>query len=437
MSSLLDDAVEPHSLDAERAVLGAILMDGRRWVDAGDVLRPEDFYRAAHQVLFAHMLTLGKRGDAIDPVTLMVALGEHLDAVGGLSYITKLTDGIPRSSNVASHCRIVARHAQAREMLRIGRGLITDAMAHGADLDAVQEAAEMALRAVRAAGEGDGFIAGPQAAERMLARLEEWQNAGDKLAGISTGFRSLDESTLGLHRTELVIIAGRPGMGKSAIAGQIAASVALDAGLPVGWFTLEMEVEEVTMRIAGARAGVSYRKLMKGYATAAELWRVNEQAAAINGSLLYFDDASDRNVAQIRRKCRLLHAKHPLGLVVVDYLTLLDGVPGERHDTRSREVGSWAKRFKGLAKELRVPVLLLCQLNRGDQQGANAKPSLKALRDSGELEQAANTVMFVHHDPEDGPERDAEVIVAKQRHGPVGPVHLRFNGPLVRFEEVA
>jgi replicative DNA helicase len=433
-------ATLPHNLDAERAVLGAILLDGRRYLEAGDLLAPEDFYRDAHQVIFRALLTLGKRGAAIELVTLADVLGAAgLERCGGPAYISKLLDGLPRSANLPHYAAIVAHHAKGRRLHAVARELMAGVLEADADLDAVQEAAEAGLREAHAKGAGDGFVSGPVVADRMLARIESWEKG--TLAGVTTGFASLNDSILGLHRTELIVIAGRPGMGKSAIAGQIAATVAIDAGLPVAWFTLEMEVEEVSTRIAATRAGVPFRKLMRGHANESELWQIEQQAKAIAESPLYIDDAFDRNVAQIRRGCRLLHAKAPLGLVVVDYLTLMDGVPGERHDTRTREVGSWAKRLKGLAKELRVPVVLCCQLNREVEKGpvkAAVRPRLKDLRDSGEIEQAANTVLFVHHDRPDemGVQSwPAEVIVAKQRHGPVGPVSMRFNGPLVRFEE--
>jgi replicative DNA helicase len=437
MSEMIEPTL-PHNLDAERAVLGAILMDPRRYIEAGDALAPEDFYRAAHQVLFAAMLRLGRSGSSIDLVTLAEALGPDVDRVGGLAYISRLIDGVPRSStSLQHHAQIVQHHAHARHLHRVGRDLIASVLAHDADLVAAQEAAEQELRSGPSRGSADSFVDGTAAADRMLARIESWERG--QLAGLSTGFASLDMSTLGLHRTELIVIAGRPGMGKSALAGQIAGHIAIDLGQPVAWFTLEMEVEEVTTRIAAARAGVSYRTLMKGTADASELWRIRQQAEAIAESGLLIDDAHDRHVAQVRRACRLLHAKRPLGLVVIDYLTLMDSVPGERYDSRTREVGSWAKRLKGLAKELRVPVVLCCQLNREVEKGNPQRPplpKLKDLRDSGEIEQAANTVLFVYHDPTDGPEREALVIVAKQRHGPVGPVRLRFNGPFVRFEDV-
>ncbi len=424
----------PHNLDAERAVLGAILLDGRRWTEAIDVLTPTAFYRDAHQTLFDAMMSLGQRGVTIDPLTLSQALGTRLDSVGGLSYITRLTDGVPRGG-IVHHASIVLRHAQARALIAVARDLEAGAMDPDADPEVVQEAAETALKAVQSQGDGNQFIAPAIAAERMMTRIETWQE-GTTLAGVTTGFRSLNDSLLGMHRTELIVLAGRPGMGKSALAGQIAAAVAIDAHLPVAYFTLEMEAEEVLIRMACARTSIAYRDLMRGRANASELWHLQEQQRAIHDSALHINDAHDLTVAQVRRNCRLLHAKHPLGLIVIDYLTLMSGVTGERHDTRSREVGSWAKRLKGLAKELRVPVLLCAQLNRQVEQGAgNARPKLKDLRDSGEIEQAANVVMFVHHNPEDGPVRASSVIVAKQRHGPVGDVPMTFNGPMVRFEE--
>jgi replicative DNA helicase len=429
-------AVLPHNLDAERAVLGSILLRPDRWIEASDLLAPSDFYRAAHATLFAALLDLGKRGSTIDLVTLSEKLGASISEVGGPSYISKLIDNVPRSTSLPHYARIVSRHAQARELHRVGRELLAAVMDPDADLEAVQETAETGLREAHTKGAGDGFVPGNVAADRMLARIESWEKG--TLAGVTTGFARLNESILGLHRTELIVIAGRPGMGKSAITGQIAATVAMDAGLPVAWFTLEMEVEEVATRIASARADVPYRRLMKGRAQMDELARINDQAERMAASPLFINDAHDTNVAQVRRACRLLHAKHPLGLVVIDYLTLMDGVPGERHDTRTREVGSWAKRLKGLAKELRVPVVLCCQLNRQNEPGGDGRPVLKHLRDSGEIEQAANTVLFVHHqrpDDMDAQTWPAEVIVAKQRHGPVGPVAMTFNGPLVRFEE--
>jgi replicative DNA helicase len=426
----------PHSIDAERAVLAAILLDGRRYLEAGDLLAAEDFYRDAHQVLFGALLTLGKRGIEPDLLTLAHLLGpDGFERVGGASYVSGLIDGVPRSTSLPHHARIVAGHAKGRRLHTIARDLMAGVLSVDADLDAVQEAAEQGLRVLTSRNGAEGFVGGAAAADRMLARVEQWQET-EALAGLPTGFDSLDTSTLGLHRTELIVVAGRPGMGKSAIVGQIAAHAALDLGKAVAWFTLEMVVEEVTIRIAAARAGIAYRQLMRGRVSPQDLARITEQGALMAASGLLIDDAFEKHVAQIRRACRLAHARRPLDLIVIDYLTLMDSVPGERHETRSREVGSWVKRLKGLAKELNVPVLLCCQLNREAEDGAL---TLKHLRDSGEIEQAANTVMFIHHEPVDGSDPykvvPAEVIVAKQRHGPVGPVHLTFNGPLVRFEE--
>lgn len=423
----------PHNLDAERAVLGAIFLRNDLLLEVADALQARDFFRDAHRVLFETMQRVARSGQAIDIVTLQAALSAgDFEAIGGARYLSRLLDGVPYSRNVAHYCAIVREQAKRRELIAAGRDLIDQAL-HGADPEAVHEHAEEALRALHTRADRDGFADGPLIAERFLARIEEWQQPG--IPGLSTGLRALDGATLGLHRSELVVVGARPGMGKSALAGQIALHAAVELGLSVAYFSLEMPVEEVGVRMAAAQALVPYRALVRGQASDHDLARVSEAAARIAASGLLIDDACDLHVAHIRRACRVRHAKRPLSLIVVDYLTLLSGVPGEQHGTRTTEVGSWARRLKLLAKELHVPVLLCCQLNRGSEQNRDRRPRLSDLRDSGEIEQHANVVLFPHHDPEDGHIRPADIEVAKQRNGPLGPVRVRFNGPLTRFEE--
>lgn len=423
----------PHNLDAERAVLGAILLRNELLLDASDALRPDDFFRDAHRVLFGAMLRLAQQGRAIDPLTLQALLGaDDYERAGGALYVSRLVDGVPHSRNVSHYCQIVREQAKRRELIAAGRNLIDQAL-HADDPEHVHERAEEALRALHLRGGMDGFADGGQIAERALVRVEAWQAPG--LPGLPTGLAALDAATCGLHPSELIVVGARPGMGKSALAAQIAWHGAVVLGHPVAYFSLEMPVEEVGVRMVAAHAGVPYRSLMRGQASDTDLRQVSAASARLAASPLLIDDATDTSVAAIRRACRVRHGKRPLRLIVVDYLTLLSGVLGEQHGTRTLEVGSWARRLKWLAKELHVPVLLCCQLNRASDQGRDRQPRLSDLRDSGEIEQHANVVLFPHHDIEDGHVRPAVIDVAKQRNGPIGPVSVRFNGPLTRFEE--
>jgi replicative DNA helicase len=433
MSATAIERTLPHNLDAERMVLGAILLNNALLHDASDALRPEDFYREAHRVLFAEMLKLGRTGRAIDPMTLQAAMTpDAFERCGGAFYVMRLVDGIPHSRNVLSYAGIVRDCAQRRALIAAGRDLIDHAFTDES-VDVVHEQAEDTLRTVHARGARDTFVDGPAIAERLLTKIEEWQTPG--LSGLPTGLTALDAATAGLHPTELIVVGARPSMGKTSLVTQIAQHIAVDRGLPVAFFTLEMGVEEIGIRMAASRAHVPYRDLLRGRAGDHDLARVSQEAERIAQSPLLIDDAFDRNVAEIRRACRVRHARTPLALVVIDYLTLLTPVPGEKHETRTREVGSWSRRLKALAKELRVPVLLCCQLNRALDRTKDKVPQLSDLRDSGELEQNANVVLFPHHDYADGAIRPAQILVAKQRNGPVGPVAVRFNGPLTRFED--
>lgn len=315
----------PHSLDAERATLGALLVDNALWLDAADAVSPEEFYREAHRILFAAMLRLAGEGRPVDLVTLPDALGADLERVGGLAYISRLVDGIPRTTNVGYYARIVRQHARRRALIAASYSFAEQAQRED-DIDAVHTHAEDTLRRLQLRGGTDTFVDGPAIAERALRRMEQWQLPGT--SGLSTGLRALDEATCGLHPSQLVIIAGRPGMGKSTLADQIAAHVAIDLQQRVAVFSLEMDVEEVGTRIVCARAGVPFRRVQRGQANASEMWRIGQESGRLAESPLMVEDAHAMDVAEIRRLCRRRHAVGPLSLVVIDYLTLLSGVAG-------------------------------------------------------------------------------------------------------------
>ena len=428
--------VPPHNLEAEESVLGSVMLSPDAANIAFEKLRAEDFYKPAHQVIFEAAVGLFDGNQPIDAITVADSLRRtgELDQVGGIGYLTTLLDGVPTTSNVAYYAEIVAETASRRRLLRAGSLLGVYAMQTERRIDDVLDAAEAEVFRVAERQVGDGLAPVGPMLQATLERIEELGQRGEEVTGLSTGFRDLDRRLAGLQPANLVVIAARPSMGKTALAMNIAENVA-ERGGTVALFTLEMSREEVVQRLLSSMAGVDSHRLRTGQLTP-DLWnRVVRETSRLYQMPFYVDDSSDLTVTSIRAKCRRLARKRGLSLVVVDYLQLMQGAGSS--ENRQQEIADISRSLKNLARELRIPVIAVSQLNRALEQRENKRPRLGDLRESGAIEQDADIVMFIYRDEYYNPGSDqpglAEVNIAKHRSGAVGNVMMNFAAEFTRF----
>jgi replicative DNA helicase len=430
------DRVPPHNLEAEESVLGAVMLSAEAANVALEKLKAEDFYKPAHQIIFEAIVKLFDQNQPIDVVSVSNALrrGSQLDRIGGLGYLSGLLDTVPDSSNVGHYAEIVEETSARRRLLRAGSVVSSIAMRMDRSIDEVLDAAEQEVFRVSEEKVGDGLLAVGPMLKSTLERIEELGARGEDVTGLSTGFRDLDGKLAGLHGANLVVIAARPSMGKTALALNIAQNAA-ENDHPVALFTLEMSREEVVLRLLSAMAGVDSHRLRTGQ-LGQELWqRVAREAARLYQMPFYVDDSPDLTVTAIRAKCRRLARKGGLSLVVVDYLQLMQS--SGRSENRQQEIADISLSLKNLARELRVPVIAVSQLNRALEQRENKRPRLGDLRESGAIEQDADVVMFIYRDEYYNPGGDqpgiAEVNIAKHRSGATGLVMMNFAAEFTRF----
>jgi len=433
------ERVSPHSLEAERAVLGKLLLRPAQIADVVDDLQSGEFFRPAHGEIYTAMTDLWRRGVAVDFVTLRDDLSKRgrLDEVGGMAYVAKMVDGLP-PSDVTEHVRLVREKARLRDLINESRAIAERAYAEDDEADALVEDAETRIRGIAHKATRGGFVSGADLSSRIVASVQAWHSGSNP--GLATGFADLDDLTGGFQPGDLILIAARPSMGKSSFIGQVAHHVAVRLRQPVALFSLEMSVESVGVRIAVADARVDLHQTRRGWLRPHDMHRLMEAVAQIEQSELYLDEAVTVRVADIRRKARQLHAQKGLGLLIVDYLQLLDAPKSRKQTTRNDDVSAISRDLKRLATEMRIPVVALSQLNRKVEERAEKRPTLADLRDSGALEQDADTVGFIYR-PEvytkaADDEGKAEFILAKQRNGPIGTVNLFWSGSSVRFDNI-
>ncbi len=437
----MNDRTLPHNLDAERSVLGAILLHNDAINGAVEVLVPEDFFREAHQQLFDKMIALSERGGAIDLVTLSEELdrGNALEKVGGPAYITRLVDGVPRSTNVEFYARIVKEKATLRRLITEAGRIASEAYDADRDASEILDEAERGIFSIADARIGAGFVPLSQLVDSALDTVERLQQYKSLVTGVPTGFYDLDQRTSGMQPTDLVIIAARPSMGKTSFVLNIAQQAALEYGKTVGVFSLEMSKEQLFMRMLTSEARVDSQRLRQGMLLERDLPAIAQAAEKLSMAKVFIDDSASIGVLEMRAKARRLKAEHDLHMIVIDYVQLMQG--RGRFENRQQELTSISRSLKGLAKELHVPVLLLSQLSRAPEARADHRPQLSDLRESGALEQDADVVMFIYREdrykgPEDEDTGEAEIIISKQRNGPVGTVKLAFIADYTRFENL-
>jgi replicative DNA helicase len=450
----------PHSADVERTVLGALLLDNAFMSEAASTLEAEDFYVRAHQHVWRAMLTLYEQGSEINPVLLKEVLqqegtlGQVGGVEGGVTFISALMHGLPHWVNMDSYIAILRDHATARRIFKASNLISADVLEGDYSAAEMRDRAQQLIYAATAEGQKSEWVAAGALVEKNLQRAAELQAAGKAVTGLATGFNDLDAMTLGLQPGNLIIVAGRPSMGKTALALALALNAggkdAEDAGaegrtadLPVtAVFSLEMSREEVGDRLASAEARVDGMRMRSGYLNSDDWHRLDAAHARIRDQRrIFIDDTAGITTLQIRSRARRLLAREGrLDLIVVDYLGLIGKRPGERHEGRVQEVGSYTRDLKALAKELGVPLALLCQLNRAPENRTDHRPVLADLRESGAIEQDADVVAFVFREEQYGRTEQnagvAEIILAKQRNAPTGTVKLTFLKEFTRFENM-
>jgi replicative DNA helicase len=434
----------PWSPDAEQAVLGAMLLDQDAALKAVELLLDDAFYKEAHRRLFRAMASLLERNDALDPVVLRDELQrrDDLDAVGGIDYIAVLLDVVPTAANVEFHARIVKEKAILRRLIDVGTGIVQSSYDGRAGVGDLLDQAEQNIFEV-------SFQRGTQEVVRIkelmwdaMERIEARHRGDESIHGVASGFQDLDDMTNGFQQSDLIIVAARPSMGKTSFSLDIAANAAIDGQVPVVIFSLEMSREQLVERLLSSESFVDLQRLRTGRLKDEDFPRLSGAAGRLGGAKIWIDDTPALALLQLRSKARRMKAEHDIGLIIVDYLQLMQGPNSEN---RQQEISFISRSLKALARELRVPVMALSQLSRApEQRGGDRRPMLSDLRDSGAIEQDADLVMFLYRADMyagqlsekdlEGKEGTAELILAKHRNGPTGTVTLAFNKQCTRFD---
>jgi replicative DNA helicase len=438
----MSDRTLPHNLEAEKCVLGAILIDNPSFNQAAEVIGSEDFFRDAHRRIFEKMIGLSERSQPIDPVTLKDELSRsgELDEVGGPAYVASLTDGVPRSANVEFYAKIVKEKATLRKLIQSANDVLARAYDAEEDPDNLLDEAERSIFQIAENRMRSGFVSLAQLVDGGWKQLEKLQEHKGNVTGVPTGFVDLDEMTSGFQKTDLVIVAARPSMGKTSLVLNMALHCGIEAGRVAGVFSLEMSKEQLFMRMLTSEARVDAHKFRGGFLGEQDYSRLVSAFARLHDAKVFVDDSPAIGILEMRAKARRLKMEHGLDLLVIDYLQLMQG--RGKFDNRQQELAAISRSLKILAKELEVPIIALSQLSRAPEGRSDHRPQLSDLRESGALEQDADVVMFIYREemyPVDGqvpPEAEgvAELIVGKQRNGPTGTVRLAFLKQYTRFE---
>ncbi|MDR0247511.1 MAG: replicative DNA helicase [Burkholderiales bacterium] len=437
----------PHSMDAEQAVLGGLLIDNEAMDRIGDVLSRDDFYADAHRLIFDHIQRLTGEGKAADVVTVADALEsmQKLDYVGGLAYIGALAQNVPTAANIRHYAQIVRERSVLRQLVTTA-GKIADNAYNPFGKNAAQVLDEAEADILHIAEQGargqKQFVEISKVLGEVVERIEQLYERDDpsEVTGVPTGFHDLDRMTSGFQEGDLVIIAGRPSMGKTALALNIGEYVALHAGLPVAVFSMEMSSTQLAMRLIGSVGRLSSQNLRVGRLQHDDWEKLSHALGRLNEAPIMIDETPALNVIEVRSRARRLKRHYKkLGLVIVDYLQLMQArTTGEN---RATEISEISRSLKALAKELNVPVVALSQLNRSLEQRPNKRPVMSDLRESGAIEQDADVILFIYRDevynPDTQEKGTAEIIIGKQRNGPIGSVRLTFLGEYTRFENFA
>ena len=446
MEELYPNLVPPQNLEAEEAVLGSILLEQDSIISVMEFLVPDDFYRVAHQLIFAAMIELNQNSEAIDPITVSEKLRQknQIDNVGGEAGIIELLDKVPTAANVEFYTQIVLEKSTRRKLIKTSTNIVKNAYQEDETIANVLDTAERDILSVSEGRNKAGFIPIRDVLHDAYESLEERSKNNGEVTGIATGYIGLDRMTSGLHADELIILAARPSVGKTAFVLNIAKNVAVNLNETVAIFSLEMGAESLVERIICSHASIHAGHLKTGKLTDEEYTQYFVATGVLAEAPIYIDDTPGIRVSEIRAKCRRLkQERNNLGLVVIDYLQLIEG---NGKESRQQEVSEISRNLKKLAKELKVPVIALSQLSRGVEQRQDKRPIMSDIRESGSIEQDADIVAFLYRDdyyrqepdengqvPEVEPNSTIEVIIEKNRSGPRGTVELNFMKEFNKF----
>ena len=427
----LQDRIPPQNIEAEQAVLGAIFLEPSAFITASEILTADDFYRNAHQKIFQVFAKLNDAGKAVDLVTVAEELSatRQLEDAGGLSYLSELAASVPTAANIAYYAGIVAEKALLRRLIRTATHIAQEGYTREDDVDELLDEAERSIMEVAQRKNAGDFKHIKDVLVSTYDNIEMLHNRKGDVTGIPTGFYELDRMTAGFQRNDLIIVAARPSVGKTAFALNIAQNVGTKTEENVAIFSLEMGAEQLVMRMLCAEGNIDAQRLRTGALTDEDWRKLTMAMGSLSNSGIYIDDTPGVRVTEIRSKCRRLKQEHGLGMVVIDYLQLIQGSAHSR-ENRQQEVSEISRSLKALARELEVPVIALSQLSRGVEQRQDKRPMMSDIRESGSIEQDADIVAFLYR--EDYYEQDTEnkniieIIIAKQRNGPVGTVQLAF-----------
>lgn len=431
------DRIPPHNIEAEQSVLGAMLLDKEAVASATEVLHKDDFYAEAHKELFDAMVSLYEMGQPVDLVTVTEQLRKRntLEAIGGLNYVTMLSTAVPTTANVDYYIRIVEEKAILRRLIQACSLITKDSYEAAKSVEDIVDEAEKSIFDISQKRHHSGFVPISQALMEAFDHIEELYKNKGHITGVPTGFVDLDYKTAGLQPSDLILIAARPSMGKTAFALNIAQYAAVKAKVPTAIFSLEMSKEQLVNRLLCAEANVDSHKLRTGNLDDEDWPRLAAALAPLSEAPLYIDDTPAISALELRSKARRLKIEKGLGLIVIDYLQLMQG--RQNAESRQQEISEISRSLKALARELNVPVVALSQLSRAPEIRADHRPILSDLRESGAMEQDADVVAFLYRDEYYNPDTDkkniAEVIIAKQRNGPTGVVELVWLGQFTKF----
>ncbi|MBO9131347.1 replicative DNA helicase [Bacillus sp. 165] len=431
MSDIFADRTPPQNIEAEQAVLGAVFIEQEALTVASEVLISEDFYRAAHQKIFQVMLALADKGEPLDLITVTSELANQdlLEEIGGVSYLNDLASSVPTAANVEYYAKIVEEKSILRRLIRTATSIASDGYTREDDVAGLLNEAEKKVLEVSQRKNAGAFQNIKDVLVVTYDKIELLHNRKGDITGIPTGFTELDRMTAGFQRNDLIIVAARPSVGKTAFALNIAQNVATKTDENVAIFSLEMGADQLVMRMLCAEGNIDAQRLRTGSLTSEDWGKLTMAMGSLSNAGIYIDDTPGIRVGEIRAKCRRLKQENGLGMILIDYLQLIQG-NGKSGENRQQEVSEISRSLKGLARELQVPVIALSQLSRGVESRQDKRPMMSDIRESGSIEQDADIVAFLYredyYDRETENKNIIEIIIAKQRNGPVGSVELAF-----------